>query len=138
MLLTAWRVSVFGVILVRIFPHSDWTRRDTQCLFIYKNLSLYKNLQTRIYLYKNIKTVMIKWQAATKRARTWTSLNFTKELRFSKKILGQNFGIFQLRHLLKIWKFKRSNKRLTLCKKYPYLELLWSGFSPNAGKYGPE
>ena len=26
---TAWKVSVFGVILVRIFPHSDWMRRDT-------------------------------------------------------------------------------------------------------------
>ena len=24
----AWRVSVFGVILVRIFPHSDWIRSD--------------------------------------------------------------------------------------------------------------
>ena len=27
---TAWKVSVFGVILVRIFPHSDWIRRDTK------------------------------------------------------------------------------------------------------------
>ena len=27
---TAWKVSVFGVILVRIFPHSDVTRRDTE------------------------------------------------------------------------------------------------------------
>ena len=26
---TAWKVSVFGVISVRIFPHSDWIRRDT-------------------------------------------------------------------------------------------------------------
>ena len=26
---TAWKVSVFGVFLVRIFPHSDWIRRDT-------------------------------------------------------------------------------------------------------------
>ena len=29
---TAWKVSAFGVILVRIFPHSDWIRRDTQYL----------------------------------------------------------------------------------------------------------
>ena len=28
-LFTAWKVSVFGVILVRFFPHSDWIRRDT-------------------------------------------------------------------------------------------------------------
>ena len=26
---TSWKVSVFGVILVRIFPHSDWIQRDT-------------------------------------------------------------------------------------------------------------
>ena len=25
---TAWKVPVFGVLLVRIFPHSDWIRRD--------------------------------------------------------------------------------------------------------------
>ena len=29
---TAWKVSVFGVILVRIFPHSVWIRRDTEYL----------------------------------------------------------------------------------------------------------
>ena len=27
---TARKVSIFGVIQVRIFPHSDWTRRDTE------------------------------------------------------------------------------------------------------------
>ena len=27
---TVWEVSVFGVILVRIFPHSDWIRRDME------------------------------------------------------------------------------------------------------------
>ena len=26
---TAWKVSKYGVFLVRIFPHSDWIRRDT-------------------------------------------------------------------------------------------------------------
>ena len=29
LLYTAWKVSVFWVILDRIFPHSDWIRRDT-------------------------------------------------------------------------------------------------------------
>ena len=27
---TAWKVSVFGIFLVHIFPHLDWIRRDTQ------------------------------------------------------------------------------------------------------------
>ena len=31
---TAWKVSVFGVILVNILPHSDWIRRDTPYLRI--------------------------------------------------------------------------------------------------------
>ena len=32
---TAWNVSVFGVILVRIFPHSNWIRRDNLCLSVF-------------------------------------------------------------------------------------------------------
>ena len=34
-LFIAWKVSVFGVFLVRIFPHSDWIRRDTEYLFLF-------------------------------------------------------------------------------------------------------
>ena len=26
---TVWKMSVFGVILARIFPHLDWLQRDT-------------------------------------------------------------------------------------------------------------
>ena len=32
---TTWKVSVFGVILVLIFPYSDWIRRHTECLSIF-------------------------------------------------------------------------------------------------------
>ena len=32
---TAWKVSVFEVFLVLIFPHSDWIRRDTDCLSVF-------------------------------------------------------------------------------------------------------
>ena len=32
---TAWKVSVFGVILVRIFPNSNWIRRDTEYLSVF-------------------------------------------------------------------------------------------------------
>ena len=32
---TAWKVSVFGVFLVRIFPHLDWIRRDISYLSIF-------------------------------------------------------------------------------------------------------
>ena len=32
---TAWKVSVFGLFLVRIFLHSDWIRRDTENLSVF-------------------------------------------------------------------------------------------------------
>ena len=32
---TEWKVSVFGVILVRIFPHSDWIRGDMVYLSVF-------------------------------------------------------------------------------------------------------
>ena len=35
--ITAWKVSVFEVILVLIFPHLDWIRRDTPCLSIFSS-----------------------------------------------------------------------------------------------------
>ena len=33
--LTAWKVSIFGVFLVRIFPHSVWMRRVTPYLSVF-------------------------------------------------------------------------------------------------------
>ena len=34
-LVTAWKMSVFGVFLVCIFPDSDWIRKDTEYLSVY-------------------------------------------------------------------------------------------------------
>ena len=33
--ITAWKVSKYGVFLVRIFPHSDWIGRDTKHLSVF-------------------------------------------------------------------------------------------------------
>ena len=33
--ITAWKVPVFGVFLVRISPHSDWIRIDTEYLSVF-------------------------------------------------------------------------------------------------------
>ena len=33
--ITAWKVFVFGVILVRIFPRSDWIQIDTPCISVF-------------------------------------------------------------------------------------------------------
>ena len=35
LLTTAWKVSVFGVFLVGIFPHSDWIQRDISYLSVF-------------------------------------------------------------------------------------------------------
>ena len=32
---TVWKESIFRVILVRIFPHLDWKRRDTEYLYVF-------------------------------------------------------------------------------------------------------
>ena len=32
---TAWKMFVFGVILVRIFPHSDWISRETPYVSVF-------------------------------------------------------------------------------------------------------
>ena len=32
---TAWKMSIFGVFLVLILPHSDWIQRDTPCLSVF-------------------------------------------------------------------------------------------------------
>ena len=49
MLDTAQTVYVFGVILVRVFPHSDWIRRETECLFVFNpNAGKYRPKYLRI------------------------------------------------------------------------------------------
>ena len=46
---TVWKVSVFGVILVRIFPHLDLIRRDTPYLSIFSlNVGKYRPELLRI------------------------------------------------------------------------------------------
>ena len=43
--ITTWKVSVFGVILVRIFQHTDWItpNKDTFCAVILKTPHIYVN-----------------------------------------------------------------------------------------------
>ena len=47
---TVWKMSVFGVFLVRVFLHSDWIWRGTESLFLFnQNAGKYgpENLQIR-------------------------------------------------------------------------------------------
>ena len=50
--ITAWKVSVFGGFLVRIFPHSDWIRSNTKYLSVFSsNVGKYgpENLRIRTH-----------------------------------------------------------------------------------------
>ena len=52
---TLWKASVFGVFLVRIFPHSDWIGRNTEYLSVFSpNAGKYRSekLQIRILFTK--------------------------------------------------------------------------------------
>ena len=48
---TAWKASVFGVILVCILPHSDWKHKINTSLCIQSECG---KMQTRTTLYKHI------------------------------------------------------------------------------------
>ena len=51
--ITAWKVSVFGVFLFGIFPHSDWIRRDTPYFFIFNpNAGIYGQIRKTQTLFK--------------------------------------------------------------------------------------
>ena len=47
---TAWKVSLFGVFLIRIFPYSDWIRRDTEYSVRMREYAGYKNFEYRHFL----------------------------------------------------------------------------------------
>ena len=48
---TAWKVSVFGVFLVHIFPHLDWIARDAEYLFVF-SLNAGKNGPEKLGIWK--------------------------------------------------------------------------------------
>ena len=81
--ISVWKVSVFGAFLVRIFPHSDWIRRYTPCLFVsepnaeengrenFKQTLLTKSmvrLMKASYSVFSIKSHILKW-----RGHQWSS-----------------------------------------------------------------
>ena len=49
---TAWKVSVFVVSLVRIFPHSDWIRRDTEFYSVFCERKIFNTLECTPFLLK--------------------------------------------------------------------------------------
>ena len=49
---TAWKVPAFGDFLVRIFPHSDWIRKDTPYLSVFSpNAGKYGPEKLQIWIF---------------------------------------------------------------------------------------
>ena len=60
---TAWKVSVFGVFLVRIFPHSDqknfeygYFSRSDGVMLVSECTEIWSNIQDKLQNFKNFKT----------------------------------------------------------------------------------
>ena len=55
---TTWKVFVFGVFLVRIFPHLDWIRRDTPYLSVFSpNAGKYRHFSRSVTNHQKRKLV---------------------------------------------------------------------------------
>ena len=84
---TAWKVSVFGVILVHIFPYSDWIRRDMVFLRIQSEWGKYGH-----FLRSVIVTLCPPW----KQDVNWT---YIKRWRFNLSLVPQNGRWGWLKHV---------------------------------------
>ena len=76
--ITAWKVSIFHIFLVSIFPHLDWIRRDTPYLSIFSpDARKYgpEKLQTRTFSLQSVLPENV-WKPEVLR---WTKIEFGAE-----------------------------------------------------------
>ena len=111
---TAWKVSVFGDFLVRIFPLSDWIRRDTKYLSPY-SARMRENMDQRNSKYGHF--------LRSERVPFLAALNAHK--------IGLKIGRDVFRNLSNIYdgSIFLNIVTNTLRKRCPYSELFWSAFS---------
>ena len=91
---TAWKESIFGVILVHISPHSDWIRRDTLRI-----RSEYGKMQTRITPNTDSFHTVLYWRIPPKRVthlelghRNLGILERTRHIAKSNCVIQLNYG----------------------------------------------
>ena len=65
---TSWKVSVFGVCLVHIFPHLDWIQRDTPYLSVFSP-NEEKHGQEKL----RIRTLFTQWGSSIKFGNYWSN-----------------------------------------------------------------
>ena len=111
---TSWKVSVFGIFLVRISPHSDLIRRDTPFLSVLsRNAGKYRPEKLRIRtLFTQCQTLIYNLKLKTNFNRCYSLVVLVWIHLF---IFLRKYGIKFRQVLKKDWneKWKRASKIIT-------------------------
>ena len=93
----AWKVSVFGVFLVRIFPHLDWIQRDPPYLSVF-SLNAVKYGPEKLQIQTLFTQCYLGWIISN--LSTSRSVSFAMELEW-EVLLKHCFPVFMCYYLLK-------------------------------------
>ena len=106
-LYTTWKVSVYGVFLVRIFPHSDWIRRDTEYSVGMRENTDQENSEYRHFLwchilFSNLKTNQVAGKGDSLQNNFAITLNPRRFFNFllSNPLVSSSFSYFYRKLLL--------------------------------------
>ena len=94
---TAWKVSVFGVFLVRIFPHLDWIQKDPPYLSVF-SLNAVKYELEKLQIQTLFTLCYLGWIISN--LSTSRSVSFAMELEW-EVLLKHFFPVFMCYYLLK-------------------------------------
>ena len=120
-LLSAWKVAVFGDFLVLIFPHLDWIRKDSPYLSVF-------NPNARNYGPKKhrIRTVFTQWLALP------ILLSLPISMAVPILLAAQKMQFAVSRSFLQIWSHlpkKFLMEKFFLCSGFCYPHMSWAHFS---------
>ena len=111
-------VSVFGVLLVRNFPHLDWIRRDTEYLFVFSpNAENYGQEKLRIW------TLFTQWH--------WFPCEIIQNFLVNSVSLfiSSYLSCCMLQKLSNIWGEVFKNRRSKIYGRQPLKNLKWYGLA---------
>ena len=100
---TAWKVSIFGVILVRIFPHLDRMPRYTKCLSVFSpNAGKYDHNKTEyVHFLHSDTSVLVYWYISNTlimdfgmEVRIYSFREIFKIFLFSKNVGGSYYLLY--------------------------------------------
>ena len=119
---TTWKVSVFRVFLIRIFPHSDWIWRGTENLFLFSaNAGKYE--PEKLQIWTLFKQCLVVYASAN-----WTFVSQKSRLNIDSFSLNESHQFLKRNLNDTIIHFTNEN-----C---PYSEFFWSAFSRIRTEHG--